>query len=130
MAITSPCEKVHQPDHFIEGGGYKQLCVAMMKEAAQSIARNRQSEEAQESIEWLNGHESAVPFNLCLAVLGLEGQESRMRAFILDNPRQAAVILASAQEQPNSAGPRHPLADVEAEAEVMTSYRRAARHVA
>lgn len=115
-------------NHFIDGGGYKQLCMAMLKEAAQSLSSEKGGAARQANLDWLNGADAVVPFSLCMAAMGLDEHADRIRELIVNDPAAAMKHIVSAQMMDGYASRLNVLATLEDDAAVMNSYRRAARH--
>lgn len=119
-----------QGEDFFATQGYRELCVALLREAARDIARahdGHNDEEFQATLSWLNGAKSPIPFRVCLEALGIDDYEDSIRRAILENPRQAQRGLSSFVETATWGQKSSVVAALADEAAVLASYRPAMR---
>lgn len=114
-------------EDFFATQGSKDLCVALLRQAACDLSHGLDTPEGRETVAWLNGADSPIPYETCLTVLGVEEWESAIRDKLLEAPRVAMHSLTSFLQttvwvQKTSAS--SVLAD---EAQVIASYRSTSR---
>jgi hypothetical protein len=118
---------VDEGEDFFATQGCRDLCVALLTQAARDLAHGRDDPEAQATLAWMHGAESPVSFEMCLAVLGLEDSEEAVRKAMLADPHALAKSLAGVL-QSGTWGQKSSVASVlEEEAQVISSYRTTMR---
>lgn len=115
--------------YFIDGGGYKQLCMAMLREAAQSMGSRSDAGAKQSNLDWLNGADAVIPYSLCMAAMGLDEHAEVIRELIINSPEKAFKYIVSAQSMVGFDSRLNVLATLDEDSEGSSSYRRGARYV-
>lgn len=114
-------------EDFFATQGYRELCVALLKEAARDLAEGPDQPDAQETTEWLNGADSPIPFAMCLAALGIDEWEDAVREAIISRPRDVTRSLTSFFQTSTWGQKISVAASLAEDAAVMASYRQNSR---